>query len=497
MLFTVSAPGPAWADEGRRGPAGHPAARRRRRSATSSRRSATATPAPAPRPHRTLRRSAPGSPLPPFPVLRPPRRRSRARAAHPARRPLVDLQRAELSRLADAAVQPGRTPVSPHLYRGLVDAAWDGLDAVRPRATTPSCWARPHRFAEAAEGEPVLLPHSVGPTLRFVREMYCLSDSLSPAARPGRPGTRLPRHRRGPGPVQGRPPGAVRGARLGPPPLHAHARAELEGPRAHRHRDLATISQAGADPRPLAPGLAQLQPPAPVDHRVRLRDIGPTPTGRSSYARQAGWMSWGEFVAFRNRAGRLLRPVPPARRRAGAQPAAPVAAALDHLAVRASHRLRAAPSRRWRSTACRSTSAPPARGAGRCACSAPSGRPPTTPGCRRRSSSAAGAAGRCSAPSPPGARAPTSTPGCAFPGRGLVRLTYLAPGTTERVASRSVARPSPLAGGRDDPQDAVVAVVGAAAAVAVVGQHVERAVGRLDHGAQTAELALEQRLVAR
>jgi len=73
--------------------------------------------------------------------------------------------------LKPQAIDHWRIPVSPMLYRGLLDAAWDALLATGHGHDTILIGELAPRGIEAADG---MVP------LRFVRALYCLSDSLQP-----------------------------------------------------------------------------------------------------------------------------------------------------------------------------------------------------------------------------------------------------------------------------------------------------------------------------
>ena len=193
VLFTVSAPGPAWSDEGRRGRTGirRPDARAfgdfvqavgRRYSGQFP------DPAGAPAPQE------PGSPLPTLPGGPDPRARPGAGPA-PARGPLVALQRAELPRLADAPVQPRPAGLPPPLPRP------GGRRLGRPREVRPRRRHHPpgrdRAVRGAAEAEPVLLGLGDADASLRARDVLPVGP-LPPVARARRPGARLPRDRRGP-----------------------------------------------------------------------------------------------------------------------------------------------------------------------------------------------------------------------------------------------------------------------------------------------------------
>ena len=116
------------------------------------------------------------------------RRHALRRRARPgARRLLVDQERAQPGRLADAAVGASATAAGSRPRRGstatLVDAAWTRAAGRPATATTRSSSARPRRRAcRTNRGE----TRSID-ALRFIRRLYCLDDNLQVLARRARP----------------------------------------------------------------------------------------------------------------------------------------------------------------------------------------------------------------------------------------------------------------------------------------------------------------------
>ncbi len=463
VLFTISAPGPAWSDQGRRGRDGHPAPRRRARSATSSQAVGRRYSGLVPRPRSVHRhRRQPGSPLPTLPGSPRPGARRRT----PARLPRVDHWSLYNEPNFPGWLMPQFSRGRPGFAAPLPRPGGRRLGRpreVRPRRATPSCWARP-RASPSPGKRSRFFPDSVTPTLRFVREMYCLSDRYRPLRGRAARARGCPATGAGRGRFRADHPGLFDAPGLGPPPLHAHARAHLEGPRAHRHRDrLDQPAGPHAWTARAAPGAASAA--RRCGSPSTATRPGPTPTGRCPTTGRRRWMSWGEFVAFRNPrvasfAQFLLRDDGP-----GAQP------------VRAAHGGAGSPG----SPGCATASGgpkpalarvpradlrqphPPAR-AGPCACSAPSGRPPTTPGCRCRSSSARRGGWQVlrSAHRPRPARLRERPRARPRPGTGEAHLPgaghHRARGEPRRGRPRRASAAGALAGGRDDPQDAVVAV---------------------------------------
>ena len=235
-----------------------------------------------PTPQGHPRRRPPGSPLPTLPGQTP--APGPAPAEQTARLPRVDhwslYNEPELPRLADAAVRTAaQAGDAPPITRPRGTAASGRLGEVGPRRRHDP----PGRdgAVRRSRGRGAASSLGLGGADAALRARDVLPvGPLPPVARARRPGARLPRHRGGPAPVQSRAPRAVRGARMGPPPLHApRSEPSWKGHGAHRHRDRVDQPPWRA-PRSLAPGLAQLQAARPCGSPSSATRRDPTRTGR-------------------------------------------------------------------------------------------------------------------------------------------------------------------------------------------------------------------------
>lgn len=285
LLFSVSGPAPAWADARRRGRAGitRPDAGAFGDFAKAvGRRYSGAWPvddSPPKEPPPTL--------LPGLSTQEPP----------PKRLPRVNHWSVWNEPDVPGWLMPqwrGRRPVSPHLYRGLVDAAWDGLVKSGHGGDTILIGETARRPASRRRPKPI----SLVDTLRFVRELYCVSG----------------RHR----PLRGR--GArVRGCPAGPQQRRRFVTDhpglfKASGWGHHPYTIIQNPAWRGfGDTDPTLRSINRLGRALDRSRRVwghyrRLplwvTEFGfqtrPEPFRAVSFARQAAWMSWGEFVAFRN-----------------------------------------------------------------------------------------------------------------------------------------------------------------------------------------------------
>ena len=274
VLFTVSGPGPAWADGTRRGRAG---IRRPDAAAFGDFIEAVG---------RRYSGSWPDPEAPPTQQQEP-------------HLPRVDHWSLYNEPNFPGWLMPqfsGRRPVSPHLYRGLVDAAWRGLEKSGHRGDT-ILLGETARFADPPRGSRIA-SNSVAPTLTFVRELYCLSSRYRPlrgrAARSrGCPATAGGRRRfRADHPGLFKAPGWAH---------HPYTLTREPTWRGHGRTDtvIGVINRLG---RTLDRSRRAWRsfPRLPLWITEYGYETPPDPFRAVSFARQAGWMSWGEFVAFRN-----------------------------------------------------------------------------------------------------------------------------------------------------------------------------------------------------
>jgi len=289
LLFSVSGPGPAWADRSRRGRAGinrpDAGAFRDFAEAVGRRYSGdwpTDGSAPADPPKPAATPLLPGSSTP------NPRVRRIPRVDHWSIWNEPDVPGWLIPQFR------GRRPVSPHLYRGLVDAAWDGLAKSGHSGDTILLGETARRPASSLPP----LPTTRVATLRFVRELYCVSARYRPlrgrsARARGCPAT--PQQRRS---FVADHPGLFEA-----PGWAHHPYTLIEEPdwRGFGPTDptLGTVNRLGR-------ALDRSRRPWGRHRRLPLwiTEFGfqtrPEPFRAVSLARQAAWMSWGEFVAFRN-----------------------------------------------------------------------------------------------------------------------------------------------------------------------------------------------------
>lgn len=286
LLFTVSGPGPAWADASRRGRVGI-----RRPDAGAFRDFTEAV----------GRRYSGDWPADGSSPEDPPPTSDTPLGLSPAR-PVLRLPRVDHWSVWNEPNFPGwlmpqwrgRTSVSPHLYRGLVEAAWDGL-AKSGHGRDTILIGKTARFARA-NGRP--RSNSLVDTLRFVRELYCVSDRYRPlrgrnARARGCPSN--PRQRRRfvadhPGLFQ------TSGWAHHPytitrePDWRGHGNTDTTlGSIGRLGRSLDRTRRAWRRHRRLPLWITEFGYQTPPDP---YRDI--------PFSRQAAWMSWGEFLAFRN-----------------------------------------------------------------------------------------------------------------------------------------------------------------------------------------------------
>jgi hypothetical protein len=429
VLFTVSGPGPAWADRTRRGRAGitrpDAAAFGDFIEAVGKRYSGSwRDPEQAPAPQQA-------SPTPPLPG-----------ETTPTQAPAVRrLPRVDHWSLYNEPNFPGwlmpqfsrRRPVSPHLYRGLVDAAWAGLQRSGHRDDT-ILLGETARFADPRRGSRIA-SNSVAPTLTFVRELYCLSSRYRPlrgrAARArGCPATGAGRARfRADHPGLFDAPGWAHHpyTLTREPNWHGHGRTDTV---------IASINRLGrVIDRSRRAWRSFRRPPLWVTEFGY--ETHPEPFRAVSFPRQAGWMSWAEFVAFRN----------------------PRVASFAQFLLRDDAPVRGRPSRSrrrwvtWQSGLRTASGGPkPALAEYRVpvyvAPQRPRGRVVRVFGAFRPAGDDARVPARIEFRGRGGwqvlreltARGPRAYVNARVrvPGRGRVRLTYLAPGANERAASRGV-----------------------------------------------------------
>jgi hypothetical protein len=427
VLFTVSGPGPAWADRARRGRAGitrPDAAAFGDFVEAVGKRYSGQWPDPEQPP-------APQQPDPTVPL---------PGATTPAPAPAVRrLPRVDHWSLYNEPNFPGwlmpqfsrKRPVSPHLYRGLVDAAWGGLERSGHGGDT-ILLGETARFGEPPRGSRIA-SNSVMPTLAFVRELYCLSRRYRPLR------GRAARARGCPATGAGRARFRASHAGLFAAPGWAHHPYTLtREPSWHGHG-------------PTDPVIGSINRLARVIDRSRrawrsfrrpplwITEFGyetrPDPFRAVSFGRQAGWMSWAEFVAFRN----------------------PRVASFSQFLLRDDAPVRGQPRRSrwvtWQSGLRTASGGPkPALAEYRVpvyvAPQRPRGRTVRVFGAFRPAADDAQVPARIEFRSRGGwrvlrelfARGPRAYVNARVrvPGRGRVRLSYLPPGAGERVASRSV-----------------------------------------------------------
>jgi len=188
----------------------------------------------------------------------------------------------------------GRRPVAPHLYRGLIDAAWDGL-AESGHGDDTILLGETARFARSRR---LPRPGSLTDTLRFVRELYCVSERYRPlrgrsARARGCPASSRQRRR-----FTADHPGLFKALGWAHHPYSIFGRPDWPG-RVKTDTALRSIGRLGRS-------LDRAQRPWRRYRRFALwiTELGyqtqPDPFRGIPLSRQAAWMSWGEFVAFRN-----------------------------------------------------------------------------------------------------------------------------------------------------------------------------------------------------
>jgi hypothetical protein len=283
LMFTVSGPGPAWADKTRRGRAGivrpDAGAFRDFVEAVGQRYSGEWPVDPTKEP--------PATPLP-----------GSSSASPPAKRlPRVDHWSVWNEPNFPGWLMPqwrGRRPVSPHLYRGLVDAAWDGL-VESGHSDDTVLLGETARFARSRR---LPLPGSLVDTLRFVRELYCVSTRYRPlrgrSARARGCPANSPARRRFPADH----PGLFEARGWAHHPYTIFAPPDWPG-RVKTDTTLRSVNRIGRS----------LDRAQRAWHRLRRLPLWVTEYGYQTrpdpfrgvpLSRQATWMSWSEFVAFRN-----------------------------------------------------------------------------------------------------------------------------------------------------------------------------------------------------
>jgi hypothetical protein len=187
-------------------------------------------------------------------------------------------------------------PVSPHLYRGLVDAAWANLvgtghggDMVLLGETAPFGPKRTaHRDAHA-----LLAP------VTFIRELFCLSSRDRPfrgrsARRRGCPSTHAGRVR-----FASTHPGLFLARGFAHHPYTLIARPTYKG-RSKTDVPFGALSRIGR-----VVDRAQRRWGHPHHVGIWVTEYGyqtrPDPFRAVPFSRQGAWMSWSEYLAFRNR----------------------------------------------------------------------------------------------------------------------------------------------------------------------------------------------------
>jgi len=287
LLFTVSGPGPAWADASRRGRVGI-----RRPDAGAFRDFTEAV----------GRRYSGSWPIDDRPTDEPPAPITLLPDSSAPSPPVKRLPRVDHWSVWNEPDVPGwllpqwrgRLPVSPRLYRGLVDAAWHGLARSGHSGDTILLGETARRPASSRPS----LPTTRVDTLRFVRELYCVSARHRPLG--GRSAL-----------ARGCPAGAGQRRRFvaDHPGLFA-----ASGWAHHPYTILSEPTWLGFGPTDPTLGsinrlgrtLDRSRRPWGRYRRLPLwvTEFGfqtrPEPFRAVPFARQAAWMSWGEFVAFRN-----------------------------------------------------------------------------------------------------------------------------------------------------------------------------------------------------